>query len=179
MTYYGAKDLAEGFRTVRKNTVTIAEEIPEDKYSFRPTPEVMSIREMLAHLAVSPAWQIDVHGQKISSLDAAFFGVRGQQAAQTEAALATKADVVRALREDGARFAAFIESLDEPALAEIVTFAPPVQPSKKTRFEMLLSAKEHEMHHRGQLMLVQRLIGQVPHLTRARQARFAQPAAVR
>jgi hypothetical protein len=35
------------------------------------------------------------------------------------------------------------------------------------------------MHHRGQLMLVQRLIGQVPHLTRVRQARFAQPASAR
>ena len=81
MTYYGAKNLAEGFRTVRKNTVTIAEEIPEDKYSFRATPEVMSIREMLAHLAVSPEWQIDVHGRKISSLDAAFFGVRRSEMA--------------------------------------------------------------------------------------------------
>src|SRR5882672_5353940 len=29
MTYYGAKDLARSFRTVRDNTITIAEEIPE------------------------------------------------------------------------------------------------------------------------------------------------------
>jgi uncharacterized damage-inducible protein DinB len=42
---------------------------------------------------------------------------------------------------------------------------------------MLLGAKEHEMHHRGQLMLLQRLIGQVPHLTRQRQAMRAQAAA--
>lgn len=179
MTYYGARELAEGFRTVRKNTVTIAEEIPEDKYSFRATPDVMSVREMLAHLAVSPSWQIDVHSQKTSPLDVAFFAARRQQAAQAEQALATRADVVRALREEGERFAMFIEGLDEQTLAEIVTFAPPVQPSRKTRFEMLLSAKEHEMHHRGQLMLIQRLIGQVPHLTRARQARVAQPATAR
>jgi uncharacterized damage-inducible protein DinB len=36
---------------------------------------------------------------------------------------------------------------------------------------MLLGAKEHEMHHRAQLMVVQRMIGIVPHLTRARQQR--------
>ncbi len=36
---------------------------------------------------------------------------------------------------------------------------------------MLLSVKEHEMHHRGQLMLIERLLGIVPHLTRARQNR--------
>jgi uncharacterized damage-inducible protein DinB len=38
---------------------------------------------------------------------------------------------------------------------------------------MLLGAKEHEMHHRGQLMLIQRMIGLVPHLTRQMQERTA------
>jgi len=36
---------------------------------------------------------------------------------------------------------------------------------------MLLGVKEHEMHHRSQLMLIQRQLGIVPHLTRARAAR--------
>jgi hypothetical protein len=35
MNYYGAKEIAEGFRTVRKNTIQVAEDIPEDKYSYR------------------------------------------------------------------------------------------------------------------------------------------------
>ena len=39
---------------------------------------------------------------------------------------------------------------------------------------MLLRRKEHEMHHRGQLMTMQRMIGQVPHLTRQMQERMAQ-----
>jgi len=43
--------------------------------------------------------------------------------------------------------------------------------------EMLMSIKEHEMHHRGQLMLVERMIGIVPHLTRQMQERHAQRAA--
>jgi hypothetical protein len=34
------------------------------------------------------------------------------------------------------------------------------------------------MHHRAQLMLIQRMLGVVPHLTRERQAR-TQPAAAR
>ena len=42
---------------------------------------------------------------------------------------------------------------------------------------MILSVKEHEMHHRGQLMLIERLVGVVPHLTREMQARFAAAAA--
>jgi uncharacterized damage-inducible protein DinB len=34
-----------------------------------------------------------------------------------------------------------------------------------------MSVKEHEMHHRGQLMLIERILGIIPHLTRARQNR--------
>ena len=41
---------------------------------------------------------------------------------------------------------------------------------------MLLGVKEHEMHHRAQLMLIQRHLGLVPHLTRAREQRQAAPA---
>jgi uncharacterized damage-inducible protein DinB len=169
VSYYGAKQVAESFRTVRKNTLAIAEEIPEDQYSFRATPDVMSVGEMLAHIAIGPMWQIDVHTQKIAHLDFAVFAVRLQQAQAEQQALRTKAQIIAALKENGERFAAFVETVDAETLASVVTFPPPIQPSSKTRFEMLLGPKEHEMHHRGQLMLMQRMIGQVPHLTRARQ----------
>jgi uncharacterized damage-inducible protein DinB len=36
---------------------------------------------------------------------------------------------------------------------------------------MLLGTKEHEMHHRAQLTVIERLLGIVPHLTRKRQMR--------
>jgi len=38
---------------------------------------------------------------------------------------------------------------------------------------MILGVKEHEMHHRAQLMMVQRMIGQVTHLTREMNERIA------
>jgi uncharacterized damage-inducible protein DinB len=176
MTYYGSKQLADSFRTVRKNTIAIAEEIPEDKYGFKATREVMSVGEMLAHVAVTPSWPIDVHGRKVTHVDFDMFAAHRQQAEGEEKALRTKADIVRALTEGGERFAQFVEALDEAALASVVTFPPPIQPATKTRFEMLLGVKEHEMHHRGQLMLLQRLLGQVPPLTRRRQQMQAQAA---
>ena len=101
---------------------------------------------------------------------------RSQQAKAEEALLRTKAEIVGALKDNGDRFASFVEALDEATLSSPVTFPPPVQPSSKSRFELLLGPKEHEMHHRAQLMLMQRMLGQVPHLTRARQERQAQPA---
>jgi uncharacterized damage-inducible protein DinB len=177
MTYYGAKHLADSFRTVRKNTLAIAEEIPEDKYGFKATPDVMSVAEMLAHVAVSPMWQIDLHTRKIGQLDFAFFSARMQKAMAEEQLLRSKAEIIRALTENGDRFATFLEGLDEATLQSIVALPPQSGTTGKTRFEMLLGAKEHEMHHRGQLMLVQRLIGQVPHLTRQRQAMMQQAQA--
>ena len=51
-------------------------------------------------------------------------------------------------------------------------------PPTKTRFEMLLGSKEHEMHHRGQLMLIERMLGIVPRLTRNMEERMAAASAV-
>ena len=44
----------------------------------------------------------------------------------------------------------------------------------KSRFEVLLGVKEHEIHHRAQVMLMQRMLGIVPHGTRAFAERLAQ-----
>jgi len=170
---YGSKELAESFRTVRRNTIQIAEEIPADKYDFRAAPGVKSVREILAHIAVSPAWQIEAHTQRVPGVDFAYFGARAGKVAAAESSLATKDQLVEALKRRGEEFASLVEGLTPEILAESVSFAPPMQPSQKSRFEMVLGVKEHEMHHRGQLMLIQRLLGIVPHLTRRREAAVA------
>ena len=170
---YGAKELAESFRTVRKNTIQVAEDIPADKYDFEAAPGVKTVGQILAHIAVSPAWQIEAHTQRIQGVDFAFFGARAPKVAADERALATKNQIVEALKRGGEDFASMVEKLTPEILAESVSFAPPMQPAQKSRFEMLLGVKEHEMHHRGQLMLIQRLIGIVPHLTRRREAAIA------
>ena len=62
-------------------------------------------------------------------------------------------------------FAGFLEQLSDEKLAEQIT-EDPSQPTK-SRLEALMSAKEHEMHCRGQLMLIERILGIVPHLVAA------------
>ena len=173
MTYYGGKELAASFRTVRDNTVKIAEDIPENKYDFRPAPDTRSIGETLAHLAVSTGFQSYVHGNKITDMQTLNFQELFQTFSAAETKPRTKAELVAFLKEEGVQFAAYLEGLSEPFLAEQVTMRPGMQPAAKSRFEMLLGAKEHEMHHRGQLMTLQRIIGQVPHLTRLMQERMA------
>ena len=174
MTYYGAKELAESFRTVRKNTVQVAEDIPEDKYSYRAAPDTMSVGEMLSHLACTPHWaQQCFFNEKKTNVTMEDFGRwMGELGGQSKA-LTSKAQIVEALKKNGETFAKQLESMSEADLAQPIT----VPNATKPAFEMLLGIKEHEMHHRAQLFLIERLLGIVPHLTRARMERMAAMAA--
>ena len=171
---YHAKDLARSFRTVRNNTIQIAEEIPEDKYGFRPAEGARTVAETLAHLATATGWPRQFHGERRTQTDFAWFMAAMQKAGEESAKLTTKAKLVEALRKNGDEFAAWMETLSDDALADLVQYPAGMEPPRKTRFEMLLSAKEHEMHHRAQLMTIQRMLGITPHLTRAMQERMAQ-----
>jgi uncharacterized damage-inducible protein DinB len=177
MTYYGGRELAAAFRTVRDNTIKIAEEIPENKYDTTPAPDSRSIGKTLVHIALGPGFQHHVHSNKIADLKQVNFPALFQQIVAEESIPRTKAQIIDLLKTERDKFAAFLESLPESFLAESVTMPPGAQPATKSRFEMLLSPKEHEMHHRAQLMTMQRMIGQVPHLTRQMQERMAQAQA--
>src|SRR5258706_1210147 len=173
MTYYGSKEIAAAFRTVRENTVKIAEEIPEEKYLFRATPDTKTIGETFTHIALSPGFQHHVHSNNITDMKTLNFGELFQKFSAEEAKPRSKAELVTFLKAEGEKFASFVETLSEGFLTEQVAMMPGAQPSAKTRFAILLGAKEHDMHHRGQLMLIQRMIGLVPHLTRVMQERAA------
>jgi uncharacterized damage-inducible protein DinB len=177
MTCYGCKELAAAFRTVRNNTIQIAEEIPENKYDFRASPDTRTVGQTLTHIALGPRFQYHMHSNKLTDFTTIDFPSLMQQAGAEEAKPRTKAEIIAFLHTEGDKFASFLEGLSDSFLAERVTMPPGADPATKSRFEMLLGPKEHEMHHRGQLMLVQRMIGQVPHLTRRMQERMAQAAA--
>jgi uncharacterized damage-inducible protein DinB len=177
MTYYGGRELAASFRTVRNNTIKTAEDIPENKYDFRAAPDTRSIGQTLVHIALIPSFAFQVHANKIDDLSKVNFAEFMQKVGAEEAMPRNKAQIVAFLKSEGERFASFLEGLSESFLAEKVAMPPGADPASKSRFEMLLSAKEHEMHHRGQLMMLQRMVGLVPHLTRQMQERMAQQAA--
>ena len=169
MNLYDAKQLAESMRTVRKNTIQIAEDIPEKDYNYRPAPESRSVLETLVHIASLSRFDRIVHEeQHLSSLEGLDFGALFKKGEAEEKPVRAKDDVVALLGTQGDRWCQWVEGLPESLLFEQVR-----QPggALKTRFEMLVGTKEHEMHHRGQLMLMERLLGIVPHLTRNRQTR--------
>ena len=173
MNYYGAKELAESFRTVRKNTIQVAEDIPEDKYGFKAADDIRSVEKLLTHIALTPQFQLQIHGDKLTTLEGFDFPARMQHMLAEEAKPRTKAQVIEMLRSEGEKWTAFIEGLSDDFLGQALTMPQGGTPPQRTRFDMILGVKEHEMHHRGQLMLIERMIGVVPHLTRQMQERMA------
>jgi uncharacterized damage-inducible protein DinB len=177
MNYYAAKDLAESFRTVRKNTLIIAEEIPEEKYAFRAAPETRSVGELLAHIARACTLQYKLHAvDRRSSFEGFDLPSFMKRVAAEEKEPRSKEQILEMLRTSGETWAGFVEGLSEEFLAEQVQMTPGATPPSRSRFEMILSVKEHEMHHRGQLMLIERLFGIVPHMTREMKSRLAAAA---
>jgi uncharacterized damage-inducible protein DinB len=173
MLIYGAKDLAGAFRTVRKNTVTIAEEIPEAQYGFRAAPDTRTVAQMLVHVAMLPTIQTKIHSERLTTLAGFDFPGFMQGVLAEEQKKRGKAEIVAMVRDSGEKFAHWLEGLSDDFLGQTVAMPPGMTPESKTRFEMLTSVKEHEMHHRAQLMLIERIVGIVPHLTREMQARIA------
>jgi uncharacterized damage-inducible protein DinB len=177
MKYYGSKELAESFRTVRKNTIAVAEDIPEEKYSFSATPDVRSVARLLTHIGLAFTFQHQLHAVERRTALAGFdFPALMQRLTTEEQQPRSKDQILQLLRANGDKWAAWVEGLNEQFLSERVAMMPGTTPASKSRFEMILSVKEHEMHHRGQLMLVERMVGIVPHLTRQMQERMAKSA---
>src|ERR1700730_14754306 len=125
MTYYGAKELAD---------------------SFRPAPELRSVGELLAHISNVSSLAERIHGtERRTTLEGFDFPAFMMQALAKEKQPRSKAATIEMLRADGERFAGWMDSLTEEILAERVVFPAGMTPPKKTRFEMILGVKEHEM----------------------------------
>src|ERR1700719_981535 len=122
MTVYGEKELAAAFRTVRRNTIQVAEDIPESKYGHVPAAECKSVAGMLAHIAVSTQIWEEIHKKQrmttLVGLD--YFGIRGRMDAE-EAKPRSKAELVAWLRASGEDFTGWLETLTPEFLAEMVT----------------------------------------------------------
>ena len=163
MQLYGQKQLADSIRTVRKNTILIAEDIPEEQYSYRPSADCRSVAETLTHIAVVSRLDRVLHQEEhVQTLEGFDFGKLIKRSEVEEKKSQSKAEIIEWLRASGETWAQWVEGVPEEVLAEQVR-----QPGgkSKTRFEMILGTKEHEMHHRAQLTVVERLLAIVPHLT--------------
>jgi uncharacterized damage-inducible protein DinB len=163
MSLYGIRQLAASMRAVRQNTILIAGDIPESSYAFRATPETRSVAETLVHIAWLGTADRFMHEERhLDTLEGFDFPALLEKSASEERTARSKAEIVDLLRIEGDRAAQWVEALSDTFMSERVHLPGG---GSVTRFEMLLATKEHELQHRAQLTVMERLLGIVPRFT--------------
>ena len=160
---YGIRQLTDSMRAVRANTILMAGDVPESQYDYRPTPESRSIAERFVHIAW--LWTADriLHEEEhLASLEGFDFPALLQKSAVEEKRRRSKDEILELLRTEGERQVRWLEQLPEAFLLERVQLSGG---GSVGRFEMLLATKEHELQHRAQIMVIDRLIGVSPRFT--------------
>lgn len=104
MYLYGTRQLADSMRVGRKNTILIADDIPESKYHYRPTPESRSVAEILVHIAWLSSFDRFVHEEEhFDSLEGFDFGAAITESEAEEKRQRSKAEIINLLRTEGAQ----------------------------------------------------------------------------
>jgi len=148
-------ELAVRWEAMQKKIVDLAEAMPADRYGYKPTPEVRTFGEQLAHIAESNFLRIsEVTGEK-------------PPAAGHHGHAAGKAEVIRLL-QDSFDFGGRALSAMTPAAAEVV---PTQVQGRATRQNIIVQALLNANDHYGQLVVYLRLNGIVPPATTERNER--------
>jgi len=106
MHLYGPKQLADSIRTVRKNTILIAEDIPEEQYGYQPTADTRSVAENLIHIAkVSRLDRILHEEEHVATLEGFDFGKLLKRSEGEEKKSYSKAELIQLLGASGENWA--------------------------------------------------------------------------
>ncbi len=122
-------------------TLEFARSMPEDYYTFSPTPEEMTFGEQLKHIAGNMIWLSSSYlkGTK-NHVDPSATGN-------------SKKEIIAMLEKSFAYAATTIDGLTQKEVTELVEFiAGPM-----TRMRVLFLMTDHVTHHRGQLVVYLRL----------------------
>jgi uncharacterized damage-inducible protein DinB len=138
--------LRKSWEQVRDYIMDAAVEVPESTYAFRPTPEVRTFGELIAHLAGSQdAYCAEALGEKPPAENA------------VEKTTTTKAALVQALRKSNDHCARAYAQSDVDA-AKPVNSADGEGP----RFTSLLGNTTHDSEHYGNIVTYMRMNHMVP-----------------
>jgi uncharacterized damage-inducible protein DinB len=149
------KELVAGWQRAATDIIDVAEAMPEEKYGYKPTPEISTFREQLVHLAGVTQRFIDTaKGTK-------------SEAGHPNPAM-TKAEVITLLKQTLQTGQQMLGSLTDAQLLEQVKF--PFGNRMVTRLTFWQGPLYQVRNHYGQLVVYLRLNGIVPPTTARRPA---------
>lgn len=147
-----AGDVQSDLDRTRELMVNLVEAMPEDKFSFKPTPAQQSFAERVMHV-------VQVDGFLFNTLG-------GKTAAPTLNQKATsKADIMAALQQSYTWQAAVLKEFNDQQLVERVT-PPPFLGSSASRLKVFYYDLQHTEDIYGQLVVYLRLSGVTPPASR-------------
>jgi uncharacterized damage-inducible protein DinB len=147
-----AADLVEAWNYVGGKLTDMAEDFPEDKYDYRPTPEVRSFGEHLLHIAEANHFFIR--------------SARGEEGGEEHASneQKSKADIAAVLKQSFAEVAAAIEQAGDAGMGK--SLKHPFAEGTISQHGLWLMAVENAGEHYGSLVVYYRLNGIVPPVSR-------------
>ena len=152
-----SKVVLDSWNDVGRKLIAMAEDFPEDKYDFKPTPAQRSFAEQLLHVAGANYYFTNpVMGQKPPAEEDA---KRDQYK--------TKADVVGFVKKSFADGAAAIKSKGEKGLSDTIVDSYSHQQVRV--IDYAYGFMEHCGEHYGQLAVYYRVAGLVPPESRPKQ----------
>ena len=153
-----SEEVRAHWKSTRNIMLTIAAAVPEDKYDFRPVPDVRSFREMLMHMVTDTHLHIGYVG-----------GVSRQESdrlTQKYANLKTRAEFLKALGESYDYGDKILADLNDKNALEMVSG---MRGERMTRVSAYMHALNDIIDHYGNLVVYLRLNGIVPPSTATRQ----------
>lgn len=142
---------------VKAYTLEIAEAMPADKYTFKPTDSVRSFGEQMAHIGMSSKFLLGmfIKGEPMPT-DPEVFANIGKMEKEMGS---SKEACLKALNDTFDTLISTYESMDEESLKE--TFIIPFDPNKPnfTKEKGFQFIYEHIAHHRGQALVSLRMQG--------------------
>jgi uncharacterized damage-inducible protein DinB len=135
---------------IGRKLIAIAEDLPEDKYDYKPNPDSRSFVGQLLHVSASMYYFTDpAQNQKVRYPDD-----------PNRDNLKTKADVVAFVKKSVEDGAALIKSKGDKGMREILT--DPESKQQTHVSDLAYSLIEHSGEHYGQLVVYYRINGLVP-----------------
>ena len=149
------------FDGVKRNISEAAEKVPEDLYSFKPTPDVRSFGGLVGHLA---------NGNY--SYCSAAKGDKNPNAGNDFEKKTAKADLVKGLKDAIAYCDGIYLGATDQMVMELIKVGQPPNQMDAPRAQPLITNISHDNEHYGNIVTYMRLKGMVPPSTeRAQQPR--------
>ena len=140
----------ETWNYVGRKLITMAEDFPEDKYDFKPTPAQRSFAEQLLHAANSNYFFVNpARGEKPPAAE----DPKREQ-------FKSKADIVAFVKKAYAEGAAVIKEKGDKGMNDLLV--DPFENQQTRVIDMAYGLIEHSGEHYGQLAVYYRVAGLVP-----------------